>query len=549
MIGVLFKNFSFLICRLQLAGILHNGHLVILKTITKLDSLNNGNFNLSHESLQDDFNLLLNALNASVSGIILTDNRLPDNPIIYCNKAFEDISGYSRNEIIGHNCRFLQKDDRNQPQRETLRKAILSGDHCIVDIRNYRKDGSLFYNELYMSPIKDSQGNVNYFIGVQNDVTKRKKAEMELRHQQEVMEKRIIERTQSLKESEDYLSSIVQTVRESLIVLDANYSVLSTNEHFLKTFKVTKEDTVGKLLYDLGNGQWNIPALKELLESILPTNNPVEEFEVEHDFPHIGKKLMILNAHRIELEGQYKDRILIAIEDITDRREIERRKDDFLSIASHELKTPLTTIKGLVQVMQKIVPPEVGDKFKSILNKTGVYIDRLNSLISELLDVSRIQTGNIELHKEPFEFDKTVHEAVEAIQAATITHNIIIKGETKLEVVGDESHIIQVINNLLSNAIKYAPDSNEVLIHLSRVSNYVKLSVTDKGMGISLDDQKKIFDRFYRVGEIQQRFPGMGIGLYICAEIIKNHGGSLWVDSEIGKGSTFNFTLPLDITA
>jgi PAS domain S-box-containing protein len=399
-----------------------------------------------------------------------------------------------------------------------------------------------------MSPINDENGQVTYFIGVQNDVTLRKKAEQELRRQQDLMEKRVEERTRSLKESEDYLASIVQTVRESLIVLDPAFRVLSVNEHFLKTFKVTSEDTQGKLLYDLGNGQWNIPALKELLESILPTNNPVEEFEVEHDFPHIGKKLMVLNAHRVELEGQYKDRILIAIEDITDRREIERRKDDFLSIASHELKTPLTTIKGLVQMMQRMVPPDVSEKFKQILDKTGIYIDRLNNLIAELLDVSRIQTGNIELHKDTFDFDKTVQEAVEIIQAATKSHEISIVGQTAEQVSADESHIVQVINNLLSNAVKYSPDHKEVIVYLSRVSNFAKFSVKDGGMGIRQEDHKKIFDRFYRVGDIQQRFPGMGIGLYICDQIIKNHGGTLWVESEYGQGSTFSFTLPLNKT-
>ncbi|MBD1395507.1 PAS domain-containing protein [Mucilaginibacter sp. ZB1P21] len=504
----------------------------------------NGEFNPSQNTLNEDFALLTKALDAAISGIILTDNRLPDNPIIYCNKAFELISGYNRDEIIGHNCRFLQKEDRDQKEREALRNAIKNGTDCVVDIRNYRKDGTLFYNELFMSPVKDENGNVNYFIGVQNDVTGRKKAELSLQHQKDVMEQRIEDRTKGLKESEDYLASIVQTVRESLIVLDPNFRVLSANDHFLKTFKVTKSDTEGKLLYDLGNGQWNIPALKELLENILPSNNPVEEFEVEHDFPYIGKKLMLLNAHRIELEGQYKNRILIAIEDITERREIERRKDDFLSIASHELKTPLTTIKGLVQMMQKIVPPEVGDKFKSVLNKTGMYIDRLNNLITELLDVSRIQTGNIELHKENFDFDKIVHETVEAIQVATNSHKLIIEGSTNEQILADESHIIQVINNLLSNAIKYSPDNKIITVYLSKVSDFIKFSLKDEGMGIKQEDHKKIFERFYRVGEIQQRFPGMGIGLYICDQIVKNHGGTLWVESEPGKGSTFNFTLP-----
>jgi PAS domain S-box-containing protein len=507
--------------------------------------LNNTEPEYAAYSKNKDLTLLTKALDASISGVVITDNLLEDNPIIYCNKAFENITGYSREDIIGHNCRFLQSEDRNQHQREVIKNAVQNGENCMIEIRNYKKNGTLFYNELYLSPVKDDDGNVTHFIGIQNDITRRKEAELALIHQQEVMEIRIQERTRSLHENQNFLLSIIHTVRESLVVLDPDYKVITVNEHFIKTFKVTRNETEGKLLFDLGNGQWNIPALKDLLHHILPTNNPVEEFEVEHNFPHIGQKLMILNAHRIELEGQYKDQILIAIEDITDRKEIERRKDDFLSVASHELKTPLTTIKGLIQVVQKQVPENANEKFRSLIGKTGIHIDRLNNLISELLDVSRIQTGNIELHKETFDFDNMVKEAIEGIQIATKTHRITLEGSTGVNISADESHIIQVVTNLLSNAMKYAPESEQVVVRLAKVNDYIKLSVTDKGMGISFNDQKKIFDRFYRVGDVQKRFPGMGIGLYISDQIIKNHKGTLWVDSKLGKGSTFNFTLPL----
>jgi signal transduction histidine kinase len=320
--------------------------------------------------------------------------------------------------------------------------------------------------------------------------------------------------------------------------------VLSANNHFIRTFKVTTEDTLGKELYALGNNQWDIPALRELLVQILPTNNPVVDFEVEHDFPHIGKKLMLLNAYRIELEGQYKDQVLLAIEDITERREIERRKDDFLSIASHELKTPLTTIKGYMQVLQRNTPSNASEKFSSTMGKVSQYVDRLNNLIAELLDVSKIQTGNLELHEAPFDFDQMVADVVEGIQTSAHNHQIIVKGSTRATIKADESHIIQVLNNLLSNAIKYGPDAPMVEVHISNVSEFVKVSVKDNGVGMNAEDKKKVFERFYRGHEVQQRFPGMGIGLYVCDQIIKNHKGTLWVESEKGKGSTFSFTLP-----
>ncbi|MCJ8209252.1 PAS domain-containing protein [Mucilaginibacter sp. RS28] len=509
-----------------------------------MDSLKDGHFTFSRDTVEQDFTLLTAALDASITGIIITDNRLTDNPIIYCNSAFEKMTGYDRKEIIGHNCRLLQREDRTQKERQQLREGIDQGKPVMVEIRNYTKTGTLFWNELYVSPIKDASGKVTHFIGIQHDVTRRKQAEAELENERQLMEQRIEERTQSLKLGQEYVESIVQTVRESLIVLDNNYKVLSVNDHFLRTFKVNKEETENKLLFDLGNGQWNIPRLKELLEKVLPTNNPVVDFQVEHDFPYIGHKVMLLNAHRIEYSGEYKDRILIAIEDITDRSEIEKRKDDFLTVASHELKTPLTTIKGYVQMMNRFMPEETDEKFKDILAKTAQFIDRLSNLITELLDVSRIQTGKMAIHREMFDFDQMIAETVEGIQAASKSHQIIIKGEPIGSYNGDESHLIQVVNNLVSNAVKYSPESKIVEVHKAFVSDYIKLSVIDNGMGISAEDQQKIFERFYRAGDIQTKFPGMGVGLYICDQIIKQHGGTLWVESEKGKGSNFSFTLP-----
>lgn len=469
----------------------------------------------------------------------------PDNPIIYCNKAFEKITGYAHNEIIGHNCRFLQAQDRMQEERETIKNAVKHGEECKVEIRNYRKNGTLFWNELIISPVKNGDGAVTHFIGVQNDITERKRSENELREEKASVEKKILERTKELHDNEAFLSSIIQTVRESLLVLDAEYKVLSANSHFINSFKVTQEDTVGKVLFELGNHQWDIEALKILLTKILPTNNPVIDFEVEHDFPYIGKKIMLVNAYRIEFEGQYKDRILIAIEDITDKKEIDRRKDDFLSIASHELKTPLTTIKGLVQLLQRMKPEQSSDRFLATLDKAEVYVDRLNNLISELLDTSKIQSGNIEIHKEPFDIDKLVRDAVENLSIATPDYAISINSDTKATILGDELQISQVINNLVSNAIKYSPESKKVEVYCNRVGNFIKISVKDYGMGISPQDQSKIFDRFFRARDIQKKFPGMGIGLYICHEIVASHQGTLWVESEMGSGSTFNFTLPI----
>ena len=492
-----------------------------------------------------DIRLFAAAINATSNGVVITDHSQPDEPIIYCNEAFERLTGYSKKDIIGHNCRFLQDGDRNQKERQELKDAIRNGNYCQVEIRNYKKDGRLFWNELIVSPVKNKAGEVTHFIGVQNDITRRKEAESALLEERYHLEERVKERTHDLKESEIYLESIVETIRESLLVLDAELNILSVNDHFCRFFKVNEKEVAGKSLTQMSNGQWNIPELVNLLKNVLPHNNPFENFELGYDFPAVGKKLLILNARQIMHKGGYQDRILLAIEDITERRAIEQRKEDFISIASHEMKTPLTSIKGNIQLLHKKALNSGDTSFLAGFETTEKSIARLEKLIADLLDVAKIQSGRIEFNYTTFNFNTLIREAVEAVQVTSQTHRIVVSGETNHEVTADQGRLEQVLINLLSNAIKYSPGESEVGIHVAMIQEYIKVSITDSGVGINKSDHKKIFERFYRADKITEKYPGVGIGLYVSNQIIQEHKGTLWVESEEGAGSVFNFTIPL----
>lgn len=494
---------------------------------------------------QTDIRLFAAAVSASNNGVVITDHTQPDEPIIYCNKAFESMTGYTNKEIIGHNCRFLQDGDDGQKARQILREAIEKGEHCSVEIRNYKKDGRLFWNELTISPVKDQDGNVTNFIGIQNDISRRKEAEEALIIERDNLEERVLERTEDLKESEAYLASIIETVRESLVVLDRDMQVLSVNEHFCRFFKSVEKDIKGKVLFEHNNGQWNLPELKNLLINVLPNNNPFEGFEIENEFPKIGRKLLVLNARQVTLKGKYQDRILLAIEDITERREIEQRKEDFISIASHEMKTPLTSIKGNLQLLQRKAQQNNDTQYLSGFETAVKSVARLERLIYDLLDVSKIQAGRVAFNFTTFQLDRLINEAVSGIQATTITHNIKVTGSANIEVTADFGRLEQVLLNLLSNAVKYSPDGKDVTLHTIILPDYVKISITDKGVGIHERDHKRIFERFYRADQISEKFPGVGIGLYVSNEIIKEHKGTLWVDSKEGEGAIFSFTIPI----
>ncbi len=495
---------------------------------------------------ESELDMFAAVLSATSTGVVITDHLQPDDPIIYCNKAFEDLTGYNTDQIIGHNCRFLQGNDRNQLAREQVRTAVKEHRSIRVELRNYRADGKLFWNDLILSPVKDKEGKVTHFVGIQTDITEKKQAEAALRAEREQIERRVAQRTSKLQYSEEYLSGIVQTIRESLLVLDKDFTVISANPHFYNTFKVSPGETVGTLLFDLGNKQWNIPALRELLEKVLPHSNPFEGFEVSADFPHIGYRNMMVNAYQVQNEGDYKDRILLAFEDVTERKTTDRRKDDFLGIASHELKTPLTSIKAYLQILLEKISAEIPPEMVSILKKAENYTNKLNDLITDLLDVSKIQSGKLEIRKQHFDFDQMVTGVVESFQASTKTHTITLTGNSRSQCMGDDHRLEQVVSNLLTNAIKYSPQGKEVQVHIGRVNKYLKVLVTDMGVGVAKKDHKDIFERFFRVDEIQKSFPGLGVGLYVCDQIIKQHGGTLWVESELGSGSTFSFTVPIN---
>ncbi len=228
--------------------------------------------------------------------------------------------------------------------------------------------------------------------------------------------------------------------------------------------------------------------------------------------------------------------------DIHDRKLQEQKKDEFISIASHEMKTPLTTAKAYLQLMEMTL--EENDDAYLYTKKATDAIERLNKLISELLDASKIQHGKLNYTNSTFDFDAMVFDTIENVQYSSATHKISKRGVIKKHFLGDKDRLQQVIINLLTNAIKYSPNANEVIVEVKEQNNFLQVSVIDRGIGMPEKHLEKVFERYYRVEEHSVQFQGLGIGLYISYDIIKRHDGKMWVQSILGEGSTFHFTLP-----
>jgi signal transduction histidine kinase len=208
------------------------------------------------------------------------------------------------------------------------------------------------------------------------------------------------------------------------------------------------------------------------------------------------------------------------------------------------LKTPLTTIKAYTQLLDRAIA--LDDPTKTYVERTLVQIRKLDNLIVDLLDLSKIESGKLKFNKKLFLFEETLSSAVEMIRQTYPDYQIIRRGAADIQLYGDETRIEQVIINYLTNAVKYSPENKEIHIDTSiDVDGRLLVRVKDFGIGISKENQSHIFSKFYRVEEAANRFQGLGIGLYICAEIIRRHEGEYGVESELGRGSAFYFSVPV----
>jgi two-component system CheB/CheR fusion protein len=502
-----------------------------------------------------------------------------------------------------------------------------------------------------------------------------------------IVNNELLDRNEQLSNARNYTEAIISTIRDPLIILDKDLKVKRATGGFYTKFKVTRKETEGRYFYDLGNKQWDIPALRELLESILPEKKVFADYEVTHVFPEIGRRIMCVNTRQLDnVNGEQL--IILAIEDMTDKRKVEeglaevellfkeskerlklaveaaglgtwdynpltdelildqrskemmglssvdaidykvfvdliheedrvyvaealkgalaglyngefekefrteetkwkktkwirfkgkayfnmlgnayrfvgtslditaqklhdestlellKQKDDFISIASHELKTPITSLKASLQLISRMKNNPSPKILNSLIDVSARSLDKVSVLIEDLLNASRFNQGHLHLNRARFVLSKSIEDCCYHVRMGGV-YNIITEGDLLLEVFADAGRIDQVMANFVNNAIKYAPEVHDIHVYIEKVNDMAKVSVRDGGPGIAADKLPHLFDRYFRVDTTGLQYSGLGLGLYICAEIIKKNDGEIGVDSVLGEGSTFWFTLPL----
>ncbi|MBT8311519.1 MAG: PAS domain S-box protein [Flavobacteriaceae bacterium] len=497
---------------------------------------------------QQSFNLQTEAIDSAHNGIVITDALLPDNPIIYANRAFEKITGYSRSEILNRNCRFLQNQDRNQEGVQVMRNAIKKGESCQVEVRNYRKDGTLFWNEVSINPIKNEDGIITHFIGIQNDITLRVNIEQEV----------------------NYLVRIFNESLNEIYVLEAdNLKISHANFGACINSGYTLEELRGKSLLAL-LPQYNKAKFHKALEPIfrrsrekiiletLLKRKDGSEYPVEVHLQSSKKgdsRVIICIILDITEKRNYMDRLEATVEERTRQlqealsREIELNelKTKFLSMVSHEFKTPLSAILTSATLVGKYQETESQEKRTRHLKTIKREVKHLNNILNDFLSIERFEKGKELYNLTKFSLSKVINEVV-------YNANMMLKSGQRinypqdvddLTVCQDEKIVSLALTNLLYNSIKYSPEDTLIDIQVTAGDDMLVIKVIDEGIGIPEKDQRFIFERYFRAENVLLT-QGTGIGLNIVKSHVDNLGGSISFSSRENEGTTFTLVFPID---
>jgi PAS domain S-box-containing protein len=453
--------------------------------------------------------------------------RAEDSLSDYFNRRFCDYTHATREQLYGYGwSQFLHPDDseRTLVARE---RALRTGIPYEVEYR-FREGQTGRYRWFLARamPIRDDAGQIVKWFGTCTDIDEQKRIEEALRQSQA--------RVRALIDSN--IIGIVSNEREEEVIVEAN-------EAFLHMSGYTQEDIDWRTLT---RARTTLPEDAPLFERALQElaahgqHTPIETELVCKD----GSRLPILVGGVLFQDDPRQ--IVAFVLDNSARKELEQRKDAFISMASHELRNPLTILKLQTTMLHRQLARQGMQASAPALSGMEAQINTITRLVEELLDVSRIQAGRLEYLQETVDLDAMLREIADTMQQTHPSHRILVHGAVRASLLGDRDRLAQVFTNLLSNAIKYSPDAQTVEMDLSASPETATIRVRDYGLGIPREQRDKIFERFYRAADPQRRaIPGLGMGLYIVAEIVKRHGGTITVDSEVGKGSMFQVTLPL----
>ncbi len=473
------------------------------------------------------------ALASSADGVVIVSMTLPNQPMIYVNRAFEGITGYEAHEVLGLNCRILQHNDTQQAGIALMRDAIKEGRSCQVVMRNYRKDGRLFYNDLAISPVLNADGVLTHYVGVTNDITDRIAAE------------------QVLQLRTERLNAVFELSPDGFVVLDKRGEVSIVNPSFERMTGLLAAELVGHSLTAFEEQLMARCQASEVgSQTVAGLMAGVGDAEVG---PSATRELLHMHTPSIRTlvrrvrQGGHDNETVMYFRDITHELEVDRMKSEFLAMAAHELRTPMVSIFGFTELLLKRTFNE--ERRKDMLSTIHRQASVLINLVNELLDLARIESRRgKDFQRERLQLqsliDNTVHGLLIHNDPRKVTCTLPVE---PVWVDADPQKLSLALTNVLSNAYKYSPHGGDIALDLvwrdRNERSECGVRVTDQGLGMTPAQCEKVFDRFFRA-DTSGNIPGTGLGMTIVKEILELHGGQVSVASELGVGTTVTLWLP-----
>jgi PAS domain S-box-containing protein len=473
------------------------------------------------------------ALASSADGVVIVSMTLPNQPMIYVNSAFEAITGYEAHELLGLNCRIFQNDDTQQAGITLMRDAIREGRSCQVVLRNYRKNGDLFYNDLAISPVLSAEGVLTHYVGVATDITDRIAAE------------------QVLQLRTERLNAVFDLSPDGFVVLDKRGEVSIVNPSFERMTGLLAADLVGYSLSAFEEQLMSRCQASEVdAQTVAGLMAGVGDAEVG---PSATRELLHMHTPGIRTlvrrvrHGGHDNETVMYFRDITHELEVDRMKSEFLAMAAHELRTPMVSIFGFTELLLKRQFNE--ERRKDMLSTIHRQASVLINLVNELLDLARIESRRgKDFQRERLQLQSLIDGTV---------HGLLIHKDPRkvacalpaapVWVDADRQKLSLALTNVLSNAYKYSPQGGEIALDLVWRDRNERpecgIRITDQGLGMTPAQREKVFDRFFRA-DTSGNIPGTGLGMTIVKEILELHGGQVSVTSELGVGTTVILWLP-----
>lgn len=482
--------------------------------------------------LESSFKALEFFLDNLNEGVVIFDEK---RNVLLVNKIALQLYGYtSREEFVKDKPTKIKSTDLETGKPIPFSKwpsaRILKGEvfnSSKIGIENI-KDGRKWI-ESYSGKLIENNGE-KFIVATVRDVT------------EEVLKQKKAERT--ILESQKKYQDLIETTNDFIWEIDKSGRYTYCSPQSFRIWGIKPEEMVGKNIFSVISGR-KIVALKAFTKLI---KSPKPFAGVEYTTINSQGKLLVIEVSGVPFFNE-KGKLLGyrgISRDVTERKKLEQQKDEFISIASHELKTPITSIKAFTQVLEK--KRENGGEAESnyFLQRINKQLNKLNNLINDLLDVSKISAGKLNFNMKKFNVSDLINKTISDFQYTADSHLIKKEGDINEKVFGDKDRIQQVLINLITNAIKYSPNSNKVNVEVSKNKENIKVKVKDFGVGIPKKHQEKIFEKFFRTEKKQSRnISGFGMGLYISKEIINRHNGKIWVEKSSSKGTTISFTLPI----